>query len=246
MFHNFNVMVLFCIFYSTVISADDFKSYPLRPNRQVEELTLPNIFSDHMVLQQGKDIRVWGWAKPNTEVSVSFAEDTVKTKSDDNGNWQLLLKPLMKSFQPRKLTVSTHNKSITINDVLVGEVWLCGGQSNMEWTLRGSIDSDIEIQSANFPAIRFIRLPKNANSFPQSDFKLEDSKGAWRACTSENVQDCTAVGYYFGKRLRRFLNVPVGLIDTSWGGTMAQHWVEHSRLLGIEEMKPYLDNFLPG
>ena len=116
----------------------------------------------------------------------------------------------------------------------------------MEWTLRGTRDADVEIPSANFPAIRFIRLPKVANLTPQDDFPVSDAKnpvGNWRQCTSEQIENCTAVGYYIARRIHRRLRVPIGLIDTSWGGTMAQHWVTKATLEQIPEMQPYRKEF---
>ncbi|MGK0219401.1 MAG: sialate O-acetylesterase [Planctomycetota bacterium] len=120
--------------------------------------------------------------------------------------------------------------------MLVGEVWVCGGQSNMEWTLRSSRDADLELTGADHGQIRYLRVPKIASPTPEDDFPRKD-EGAWRQCVRGQVQDCTAVGYYFAVRLSRNLRVPVGLIDISWGGTLAQHWSSAESLRAIPEME---------
>ena len=210
------------------------------------ELRLPNIFGDQMVLQRDKPIRVWGWAKPAAAVEVSLGAQSMQATADDQGHWQVQLEALPASWDAMVLQVSSGDETLSVNDILFGDVWLCGGQSNMEWTLRGTRDADVEIPSANFPAIRFIRLPKVANLTPQDDFPVSDAKnpvGNWRQCTSEQIENCTAVGYYFARRIHRRLRVPIGLIDTSWGGTMAQHWVTKATLEQIPEMQPYRKEF---
>ena len=210
------------------------------------ELRLPHIFRQGMVLQRDKPVTVWGWAEAGTRVTVGIAEQQQTTKADANGQWTVVLEPLSASFTAQTLTVSDGQQTHTVQDVLVGDVWICGGQSNMEWTLRATRDADLEIPSAAFPAIRFIRLPKIANPTPQLDFPVasaEHPEGNWRRCTPAQIDNCTAVGYYFARRLRRRLNVPIGLIDVSWGGTMAQHWVSPASLADIPEMQPYIEKF---
>lgn len=210
------------------------------------ELKLPHIFGDHMVFQQNKPIHVWGWATAGHEVTATWAGQTQKVTATPKGTWSVHFDPAKASFDGRKLVISSGPQSITIADILIGEVWLCGGQSNMEWTLRSTRDADLEIDSANYPAIRFIRLPKVARITPQQDFPVENPEnpvGNWRLATTEQVENCTGVGYYFARRLHRHLKVPIGLIDTSWGGTMSQHWVAQETLKPMVEMKPYFDRF---
>ncbi len=210
------------------------------------ELRLPNLFGDHMVLQAGKEVTVWGWGAPEEEVKLTFAGKETAAKVDGKGEWSAQLPALKKSFEGRDLVVSSKSGKRVLQDVLVGEVWVCGGQSNMEWTLRSTRDADLEMLSVNHPGIRFIRLPKVARYKPQDDFPVEGptkSEGNWRRCVPEQVENCTAVGYYFARRLRRALNTPVGLIDVSWGGTMAQHWVTQRTLRPIPAMKPHFDKF---
>ena len=209
-------------------------------------LRLPNFFGDHMVLQAGKPVSLWGWAAAGDKVTVVFDGQEKETVAGDGGTWLLQLDALRPSSKGSVLLVSDGSTTLTIKDVLVGEVWVCGGQSNMEWSLRGSREADLEIDSADSPEIRFLRLPKIASDVPRDDFPLGNPKGSegrWRRAIPEEVENCTAVGYYFARRLQRRLGVPIGLVDTSWGGTMAQHWVSLETLRPIAEMKTYFEQF---
>jgi len=211
------------------------------------EVRMPNLFGDHMVLQRDKTVRIWGWADPGESVEVAFAGQTLKTKAEtDEGRWSVELKPLESSSKGRSLTVTGKTGKVVLEDVVVGEVWVCGGQSNMEWSLRATRDADVEITSANSHGIRFIRLPKVARLNPQEDFPVkstQNQEGNWRQAIPEEVENCTGVGYYFAQRLHRFLKVPIGLIDISWGGTMAQHWCTKETLRKIPEVNPYFEKF---
>ena len=211
-----------------------------------KELRLPNLLQSKMVLQRGKPVTIWGWAKAGTEVNAKFAGQNKSTKANDKGRWTLQLDKLETSFKGRELVVTSGTEKITLTDILVGEVWVCGGQSNMEWSLRASRDSDLEVASADSPHIRFIRLPHIARPTPQEDFPVvneTNAQGNWRQAIPEQVENCTAVGYYFAQRISRRLKVPVGLIDVSWGGTMAQHWVLNETLKPFPEMQPYHEKF---
>ena len=183
-------------------------------------LRVANAFGDHMVLQRDKPVRVWGWADAGAEVEVTFDGASVMTMAGDGGKWICALPAMKASFEGRELSVSSGNDSLTIKDVLVGEVWLCGGQSNMEWTLRGSLEADVEIDSADSPMIRFLRVPKVAAAVEQHDFEVpagDGYVGRWQRCIPEEVENCTAVGYYFAMKLQRRLKVgynkAAGLID---------------------------------
>jgi sialate O-acetylesterase len=207
------------------------------------ELKLAQIFGDHMVLQCNKPVRIWGWAEPGERITLRFADQVKTANAASTGVWTVELAPLKPSFVGRTLRVQGLSSKVTLDDVLVGEVWICGGQSNMEWKLRSSRDADLEIDSANYPALRYVRLPKIARFQAQTDFSATEREGRWQACVSEQAENCTAVGYYFGRRLLRRLKVPVGLVDTSWGGTMAQHWVPQESLRPFREMTRYFDEF---
>jgi sialate O-acetylesterase len=209
-------------------------------------LRLPNIFANGMVLQRDKPVSVWGWAKPKSVITVEFAGQSKSATAGDDSKWSVKLDALNASSDSRTLIVRSGNKKLALDNVLVGEVWVCGGQSNMEWKLRSTRDADIELAAADYPQIRFIRLPKIAHIKPQEDFTVENENsptGNWRTATAAQVENCTGVGYYFARRLHRNLKVPVGIIDNSWGGTMAQNWCSKESLANIPEMKDDINKF---
>ncbi len=227
-------IALLLFVYTTSVSADD------------KMLILPNIFGDSMVLQADKPNTVWGRAAKGATVTVRFGDDSVSTTASKQGEWKVQLPKTEKSFDAQPLTVEAGTEQVTFKDVLVGEVWICGGQSNMAWAMNGSRDGDLEIASANADHIRFMRMPLIARNNPQSDFPVDSPtarEGNWRKAITEQVDNCTAVGYYFAQRISRLLKTPVGLIDVSWGGTMAQHWVTDETLSEIPEMQPYHQEF---
>ncbi|CAN5821065.1 sialate O-acetylesterase [soil metagenome] len=192
------------------------------------DVTLPSIFSDHMVLQRDHPAKVWGWAEPGEEVTVRIGEQSRAAKADEDGRWSLALAPLT-AGGPHTLTVEGQN-TITFEDVLVGEVWVCSGQSNMQWSVAASHDADLESLSANYPEIRLLQVPRVGTQEPQADFE-----GSWKVCTPETVPGFSAVGYFFGRQLHQTLGVPVGLIDNSWGGSSAEAWVRRDLLAADEE-----------
>ena len=197
------------------------------------DVTLPNIFGDHMVLQRDQKNRVWGKADAGEEVTVKFDSQTHATKAGDDGKWMVTLEPL--SVGPaRTLTVQGKNK-IEFTDVLVGEVWVCAGQSNMQWSVNSSNDQDLEKLAANFPNIRLISVPQVGTQEPQWNFN-----GKWTTCTPETVGGFSAVGYFFGRQLHQTLGVPVGLINNAWGGSAAEAWVRRDILAADEKYSPLL------
>lgn len=204
-----------------------------------KDLSLANTFSDGIVLQREKPINVWGHAGPDQPVTLKFGEETKTTKANSKGQWSMKIGPLMASSEPRTMAINSGDSELSIANILVGEVWVCGGQSNMAWTMRGSTNADIEISAANFPEIRFLKLPNIASPKEQDDFPLgkpTDWIGKWQRAVTPEVQNCSAVAYYFARRLHRQLKVPVGIIENSWGGTMAQHWCNKNTLKQIPEM----------
>jgi len=206
------------------------------------ELMLSNVFGDGMVLQRDKPVNVWGWAEPGQLVQVNFAGQAEEAVADAEGKWVTTFEPMAASFEPRSLSVMTDGEQLHINNVLVGEVWICGGQSNMEWAMLGTLEWDVEGPSANWPAIRYISLPNIASPEVQRDIPVAEN-GGWQVCSPETVGNFTGVGYYFACRLHRYLGVPVGIIDNSWGGTAAQHWCSHETLEGLEHVQPYIERF---
>ena len=211
-----------------------------------KDLSLANSFSDGIVLQREKPINVWGHTGPGQPVTLKFGEEKKITKANSKGQWSLKIGPLMASSEPRTMTINSEKSELRIADILVGEVWVCGGQSNMAWTMRGSTNADIEISAANFPEIRFLKLPNVASPREQDDFPLgkpTDWIGKWQRAVTPEVQNCSAVAYYFARRLHRQLKVPVGIIENSWGGTMAQHWCNKNTLKQIPEMAEDIKKF---
>ena len=214
------------------------------PRAEAEQkLRMPNIFGDQMVLQRDKPLRIWGWAGAECPVVVSFAGQSQSTAADRDGKWEVLLQALPAHSSGQAFTVKSREEVLSFKDVLVGDVWLCGGQSNMEWRLRGSRDADLEIPSSNYPGLRFIRIRPGGSPAPQDNFPKEKGEGAWLPCSPETAGDCSGVAYFFGQRLHRHLNVPIGLINAAWGGTMAQHWVSRETLETLPAAQTYLGDY---
>jgi sialate O-acetylesterase len=189
-----------------------------------EEPFLSPVFTDHMVLQRDQKDAVWGWAKPGEKVSVTLAGQSAEAVAGADGKWQVLL-PALPAGGPHTMTVSGP-QTVTLQDILIGDVWICSGQSNMEWKVADSNDAAAEIAAANQPRIRSITLPHVTAAQPQSTF----SSSGWEVCSPQTAGGFTAVGYYFGRKLHEDLKVPVGLIHTSWGGTIAEAWVSQAGL----------------
>lgn len=183
------------------------------------DITLPRIFGSNMVLQQGIEIPVWGWASPGERVTVTLNKSTVTVRTDRDGKWKAKL-PRFEYGGPFTMTIAGRNK-IVIENVMIGEVWIASGQSNMEWQLAQSNNADEEIESANLSGIRLFQVPRTVAQFPQDDI----SAGEWKVCTPENARSFSAVAFFFGRKLHHKLNVPIGLIQTTWGGTVAETWI---------------------
>lgn len=189
------------------------------------ELRLPSIFGHHMVLQRNIENPVWGWANPGTDVSVSFKGQTATAKADEEGRWQVKLAAHPGSSHALNMTIRAGSDSITLSNIVIGEVWVCSGQSNMQWSVSQSYDPDLEIASANYPNIRLISVPQVGTQELQDDFE-----GQWDICTPDTVGQFSAVGYFFGRQLHQTLGVPIGLIDNAWGGSAAEAWVKRDVL----------------
>ncbi len=186
------------------------------------DVRLPGLFSDHMVLQQNARVAVWGWADEGETVTVQFRDQkaTAKTKS---GTWRVHLSKLQ-AGGPDPLTVSGKNR-VALNDVLVGEVWVCSGQSNMEFPLKNALESEADIAASANPMIRLFVVPKT-----KADLPLDDVKAAWQECNPQTTPGFSAVAYYFGRDLQRARHVPVGLIQSDWGGSPAEVWMSQAAL----------------
>lgn len=179
---------------------------------------LPRLISDNMVLQREKPITIWGWADAGEKVTVQFNKQTKSSKAGKNGKWLITL-AAEQAGGPFVMTVKGKN-AIIINNILVGEVWVCSGQSNMEWPVRAANNAESEIKDSNFPQIRHFTVAKAVSDKPQE----EVTGGDWKAATPDNVGDFTAVGFFFARELYNELKVPIGLVHTSWGGTHSETW----------------------
>ncbi|MEO0510655.1 MAG: sialate O-acetylesterase [Verrucomicrobiota bacterium] len=200
------------------------------------KLWLPRIFGDHMVLQRDHSNPVWGKAEPGQSVTVQIAGQQHMAKADSTGKWKLSLDP-MSAGGPHELVIDA-GETRKFRDVLVGEVWFCSGQSNMQWSVAQSNNAEVEIASANFPELRVITVPRVGTQEPQEDFE-----GQWDKCTPETIADFSAVGYFFGRRLHHALGVPIGLIDNAWGASVAEAWVPREVLERYERYDAYIADF---
>ncbi len=197
------------------------------------QIRLPNVFSDHMVLQQKEKVAIWGWGAPSEEISIqtSWNNENIKVKVDNFGKWKTNIQT-PEAGGPYTITLKGSSE-ITLNDVLIGEVWICSGQSNMEWSVyNGSEDAKKAQPQANHPNIRLFHIVRSGAELPQ-----ERGEGNWEACTPETMARFSSVGYFFGKKLQENLNVPIGLINASWGGTPGEVWVPETDINKDAELK---------
>jgi sialate O-acetylesterase len=201
------------------------------------EVRLPNILSDHAVLQRNAPIHIWGWASPGEQVAVSFHGQKQSTAADTLGKWSIYLQP-ERAGGPYDLTVTGTN-TVTLSDLLVGDVWFASGQSNMEMPLAGFPGSAVlkdgpnEIAHANLPQVRLLVVDKKSSSYP-----LDNVEGTWTACTPETAAKFSAVAYFFGREIQAREHVPLGLIDDTWGGTPAEAWVSLDGLASNASLMP--------
>ena len=200
------------------------------------DVKLPAIISDNMALQRGMNAPIWGWADPGEKVTVTINGVSKSAEAGADGKWLVKLDALT-AGGPFEMTVAGKN-AITVKNVVVGEVWVCSGQSNMEFSTQGAKNFPEEKAAANYPMIRHFAVQKAVNDTPQTD-----CKGKWVECSPETVGGFTAVGYFFGRKLHEDLKVPVGLIHTSWGGTPAEAWTTVATMTADPDMKPMVDRY---
>jgi sialate O-acetylesterase len=203
-------------------------------------MKLSSLFSEHMVLQRGKDVPVWGWGTPGDQVTVEFGGQKGTAAVAADGKWQAKLRAMEASSEARQLVVRSQrgDGEIRIGDVLVGEVWLASGQSNMQWAVRDSNNASAEIAAANYPNIRLFTVPNLAVMSRQTNV---DS--AWKVCSPGSVESFSAVAYFFGRELHRELGIPIGLINSSWGGTRVEAWMSKEALLAHAETKKEIEAY---
>jgi sialate O-acetylesterase len=199
------------------------------------EVQLPHVFGSHMVLQRDKPIIIWGWDNPGETVKVQLGSETRTAQANDRGEWKVVF-PAMQAGGPYTITV-TGSSTVTYNDVMIGEVWLCSGQSNMEFGLGRANNAKEEIANANHPGIRLLMVQNRWTPQPQSDIE-----GTWKVCTPETVAEggwegFSAVAYFFGREINQKLGVPVGLIDADWGGTRIESWTPPEGFASVPALK---------
>lgn len=202
------------------------------------DVKVPNVFTDHMVLQQGQKNRVWGVADAGETVKVTIGAQSHTATPGEGGKWTVTLDPMPVNATPQTLTIAGKN-TIKIEDVLVGEVWVCSGQSNMQWSVNASTDPDLEKLAAKFPKIRMINFPQVGRQEPI--WSHDDRK--WQVCAPDTLGNWSAVGYFFARQLHLTLDVPVGMINNAWGGSAAEAWINRDVLAKTEEFKPLMERW---
>ncbi len=194
------------------------------------DVRVASVFGDHMVLQQKKPIVIWGWADAQEHVQVTLGQASATTTTDEDGKWRVELPALDASDKSHELVIAG-NSTVKINDVLIGEVWLCSGQSNMEWSVRSSSNAKAEIADGDQPLIRHIKVPRRPSTVPLNEFEAE-----WQVCSPDTVANFTAVGYFMARRLQKDLGVPIGLVNASWGGTRVEPWTPPIGFQSVEAL----------
>jgi sialate O-acetylesterase len=190
------------------------------------DVKLPAVIDSHMVLQRDRPLPIWGWADPGEEVTVMLDAQKASAKADEKGHWKVTLKPVQADGKAHTMTIAGKN-TIVLEDLLIGEVWLGSGQSNMQWAINQSKGAKETIAAADKPLVRLFNVPLVQNSTPAKDVKAK-----WAVCSSKNVGGFSAVLYHFGVRLQNELNVPVGLINASWGGSRIEPWLVEEKSSG--------------
>ena len=193
-----------------------------------EGLSLHNLFQSNMVLQREKPITIWGWAEPGEDVSVSFGGQTRTTKAGADRSWKVSLQAMPATAEPLQMAIKGKNATLTLDNILMGDVWVMGGQSNMQEPLRNLENGAMEIASANFPKIRLLTVSaiidnKEKKNFPRRQ-KDKQPDGDWDICSPQTVPDFSGIGYIFARRIHMASQIPIGVIDASYWGTPVESW----------------------
>ncbi|GHU68316.1 hypothetical protein FACS189413_04900 [Bacteroidia bacterium] len=202
------------------------------------QLRVAGIFADNMVIQQNEPVKIWGWADAGENITVKFAGKTATTKTQKDGAWEIVLPAQKTASTPFILEIKTKKEVLKFQNILIGEVWLCAGQSNMEWTVKQSANSEKEIAAAGYPEIRSFRVPKGIKNTPQKNLS-----GKWEVCSPETAGNFSGVAYFYARELYKQLGVPIGIINASWGGTDIETWMDGKTIESLRAtslpMKPY-------
>lgn len=207
---------------------------PLLASTAIAQVRVSKLIGDGMVMQRDIEVPVWGWAEAGETVEVIFDGHTYTAKPDDAGKWRITL-PAMEAGGPYEMTIRGKSDRYDIKDILVGDVWIGSGQSNMEWTVLFSNDAEAEIAAANDPEIRHFKVPRSSAEKPEDEL----AGGEWHPTDPDHVANFTAVGYYFARELRKHVDVPIGLINTSWGGSRVEPWMS-AEVLGMDNVESAL------
>ena len=202
------------------------------------EVKLANIFTDNMVLQRDATLHFWGTSDPGDEIKIQLRDQIASGKTDASGNWKIQMQPIGLG-DPFDVVVSGSKNQITLKNVVAGEVWICSGQSNMEWSVAQSGNPTQEIQAAKYPLIRHVKINRTIAAKPLNDVP----NSGWTVCSPQTAANYTAVGYYFARHLHQKLNVPIGLINTSWGGTICEAWASGDALLEHPDFAATIQKF---
>ena len=196
------------------------------------QIKLPVIYNDHMVIQQQATVPIWGWAQPSQDITIKMSWDTttIRTKSDNGTFWESTINTPT-AGGPHTITIKAGNDVCTLQDVMSGEVWIASGQSNMEWSMNSSADGKPLVDEISDPNIRLFSVPRASAATLQ-----EKGEGEWAVCNKESVGSFSAVAYFFGKKLNQNLNIPIGLINCSWGGSPAEAWTPKEAVLSKPQL----------
>jgi len=200
------------------------------------DVKLPRILSSNMVLQRDAEFKIWGWADKNEKITVTFNGVTKTARAGKDLKWSVTF-PAMKVGGPYTMTIKGKN-TITLENILMGDVWVCSGQSNMEWQVRNSNNPEAEIADAKYPKIRLFHTPHNIQFEPVDNV----DEGSWEECSPETISNFTAVGYFFGRHLHENLNIPIGLLQTAWGGTIVETWISGESVGQVPEFAERVKN----
>lgn len=207
------------------------------------KVVLPTIYSDGMVLQRNQPIRIWGQAAPKEKVIVTFAGQQQVVNANTDGHWETRLSPL-KEGGPYELQVLGKENQIEIKDILIEDVWLCSGQSNMQWVVNNVTNAEVEKKNANYPQIRTLNVPRRMELVP-----IDTINAKWTVCSPETVGSFSGVAYFFAKKVHEETHIPIGIINSSWGGTIIETWtsLEASNSISSEHLNCYTkeDKLLP-
>ena len=235
-----NVLASICLFAFALFLVAEPTVLVAREVQAPVALKLAAPIGDHMVLQQGKATSIWGMAPAGSEVTVSFAGQTIEATANEKGEWIAKLSPLKQNAAAQALTVKAVGETLAVEDILVGEVWMCSGQSNMAWTLNKTDDAETAVAAADHPKIRLFTTSKQTAAAPQ-----RDCVGEWQFCTPETAPNFSAVGYHFGRELREALgpDTPIGLVCTAWGGKPSEAFTSRAKLETVPAAKRLLEGW---